>query len=139
MTTLHEAKARLFRVLQPERKARAMATTRSNLASRSTAELTSGQTPSRALASVARQGVRVQIAAFTAAGKAITGWAHAADRFAQAVGDELLRRADGETDSRELIVGVASATTVHLRELAALPSAAASHFDTRLSRTSTNS
>ena len=43
-----------------------------------------------------------------AAGKAIAGWAQAADRFAQAVGDELLRRVDGETDSRELIVRVAS-------------------------------
>ena len=35
-----------------------------------------------------------------------------------------------------LIVRVASATNVHLRELTALPSAAADHFDTRLSRAS---
>jgi len=59
-----------------------------------------------------------------------------ADRFASAVGDELLRRVDGETDSRELIVGVATATNVHLRELTALPSTAANHFETRLARES---
>jgi len=116
-----------------------MASNRSNPASRSAAELAAGQTPSEALLTVARHGVRIQIAALTAAGKAITGWVHAADRFAQAAGDELLRRADGETDSRELIVGVASATNAHLHELAALPSAAANHFDTRLSRASIDS
>jgi hypothetical protein len=113
-----------------------MASNRSNTKSRSAAQPESGETPRDALAAVARDVVHIQIAALTAAGKAITGWAHAADHFAQAVGDELLRRVDGETDSRELIVGVASATNAHLRELAALPSAAADHFDARLSRVS---
>ena len=108
-----------------------MASTRSSTTSRAP-----GQTPRDALVAVARDGARIQIAALTAAGKAVAGWAHAADRFAQAVGDELLRRVDGETDSGELIVRVASATNVHLRELTALPSAAADHFDTRLSRAS---
>src|SRR2546428_11612454 len=103
-----------------------MASTRSRVTSPA-----SGQTPRDALVAVARDGARIQIAALTATGRAIAGWAHAANRFAQAVGDELLRRVDGETDSRELIVGVASAANVHLRELAALPSAAATHFDTR--------
>ena len=106
-----------------------MASTRSSVTSPA-----SGQTPRDALVAVARDGAHIQIAALTAAGKAIAGWAHAADRFAQAVGDELLRRVDGETNSRELIVRVASATNVHLRELTALPSAAADHFNTRLSR-----
>jgi len=113
-----------------------MASNRSNLKSRSATQPTAGETPSDALAAVARHGVRIQIAALGAAGKAIAGWAHAADRFAQAVGDELLRRVDGETDSRELIVGVATATNVHLRELTALPSTAANHFETRLARES---
>src|SRR5213595_888813 len=108
-----------------------MASNRFNLKSRSAMQPAAGETPRDALAAVARDGVRIQIAALGAAGKAIAGWAHAADRLAQAVGDELLRRVDGETDSRELVVRVASATNVHLRELAALPSAAANHFDTR--------
>ena len=116
-----------------------MASNRSNLKSRSAAPPVSAETPTDALVTVARHGVRIQIAALGAAGKAITGWAHAADHLVQAVGDELLRRVDGETDSRELIVGVASATNAHLRELAALPSAAANHFDTRLSRASIDS
>ena len=94
------------------------------------------ETPKDALMAVARHTARIQIAALSAAGNALAGWARAADRLAQAVGDELLRRVDGECDSRESIVRVASATEVHLRELTALPSAAADHFDTRLSRAS---
>jgi hypothetical protein len=113
-----------------------MASNRSNVKQRAAAAPVAAETPKDALATVARHGARIQIAALTAAGKAIVGWADAADRFAHAVRDELLHRVDGETDSRELIVRVAAATDVHLRELAALPSAAADHFDTRLSRAS---
>jgi hypothetical protein len=113
-----------------------MASTRSNPTSRSATQPASAETPTDALAALVRHGTRIQIAAFTAAGKAIADWAHAADRLAQAVGDELLSRVDGETDSGELIARVASAANVHLRELTALPSAAADHFDTRLSRAS---
>jgi len=94
--------------------------------------------PKEALVAVARHTARIQIAAVAAAGNAIAGWAHAADRFAQAVGDELLRRVDGEVDTGELIARVASATNVHLRELTTLPSAATDHFNTRLARVSTN-
>jgi hypothetical protein len=116
-----------------------MASNRSNANTRSAAESTaSAETPKEALASVARHTARIQIAAIAAAGKAIAGWAYAAERLAQAVGDELLRRVDGETDSGELIVRVASATNVHLRELTTLPSAAADHFNTRLSRVPTD-
>ena len=112
-----------------------MASTRSKLtASRLALQPASGQTPRDALVAVARDGVRIQIAAVAAAGRAFAGWAHATDRFVEALGDELLRRVDGETNSRELIVGVVSATNAHLRDLTALPSAATNHFDTRLSR-----
>jgi hypothetical protein len=110
-----------------------MASNRFNTNSRSAA-CASAQTPRDALANVARHGVRIEIAVLAAAGKVVVGWAHAADRFAQTVADELVRRVDGETDSGELIVRVASATNVHLRELSALPGAAVDHFDTRLSR-----
>jgi hypothetical protein len=112
-----------------------MASNRSNLKSRS-AQPGPVEAPRDALLAVARHGARIQIAALTAAGKAIVGWAHAADRLAQAVGDELLRRVDGETDSRELIVRVAAATNVHLRELTTLPGAATDHFNARLSAVS---
>jgi hypothetical protein len=94
------------------------------------------ETPKDALVAVARHTARIQIAALSAAGNALSGWARAADRLAQAVGNELLRRVDGEGDSRESIVRVASATDAHLRELTELPRAAASHFDARLGRAS---
>ena len=113
-----------------------MASTRSNLKSRSATQPASRKSPWDALVAVARDGMRIQIAALSAAGRAIAGWAQATDRFARALGDELLRSVDGETDSRELIVGVAPATNAHLGELTALPRAATNHFDTRLSRAS---
>jgi hypothetical protein len=46
--------------------------------------------------------------------------------------------ANGEIDSAELVVRVTTAGSTHLRELAALPRAAADHFDTRLARVSAN-
>jgi hypothetical protein len=113
-----------------------MASNRSTITSRSATE--PAGSPRDALANVARHTARIQIAALGAAGKALAGWVQAADRLAEAIGDELLRRVEGETDSGELIACVASATNVHLRELTALPGAFADHFEARLSRTSTD-
>jgi hypothetical protein len=115
-----------------------MASNRFNAKKRAPAASVSAQTPKHELAALARHTAHVQVAALTAAGGVISGWAQEADRFAQAVGDELLRRIDGDTDSRELIVRIAAATNVHLRELTALPSAATNHFNTRLARVSTD-
>jgi len=50
----------------------------------------------RAGSFVARR-TRAPAAALAAAGKFVAGWTHAADRFAQAIGDELLRSVDGRT------------------------------------------
>jgi hypothetical protein len=85
-----------------------------------------------------RHGAHIQIAALAAGSKAVVGWAHAVDRLGQAVGDALLDRVDGQTDSGELFVSVASAANTPLGELTALPGAAADHFDARLSRVSTD-
>jgi putative heme iron utilization protein len=90
--------------------------------------------PKQELTALARDGARIQIAAITAAGRALAVWAQVVDRFAETVGDELRRRVDGEIDSTELIARVTAATSVHLGELTALPRTAADHFDTRLAR-----
>jgi hypothetical protein len=111
-----------------------MASNRSSARTRGAAAPAPVETPRDALATVARRTARIQLAALAAAGKFVAGWTHAADRFAQAIGDELLRRVDGETDSRELIARVATATDTHLQELTALPSTAVTHFDMRLAR-----
>ena len=95
-------------------------------------------TPSQALKALARSAALVQIASCSAAAMTFTGWAAAAGRLAQTLGDELLYRVDGETNSNELIARIADATSGHLRELTALPRAAAEHFDTRVARASTD-
>jgi hypothetical protein len=66
------------------------------------------------------------------------GWAESLDRFAQAVGDELLRRVEGDCDSAELVASVTRATSAHLRDLSALPRAATDQFDARLAHISTD-
>jgi hypothetical protein len=90
--------------------------------------------PKQALAALARSAARTQIAACSAAVTSFAGWARAIDQLAQAVGDDLLRRIENETDSAELVAGVTKATSSHLRDLAALPRIATEHFDARLAR-----
>lgn len=111
-----------------------MASTRSNGTTPRAARPATTKTPKQAFSELVRRGARIQIAACTTAAKTVTQWAQSADRLTQAVGDELLRRMNGETDSAELAAGVTAASSTHLRELSALPRAAADHFDTRLAR-----
>ena len=111
-----------------------MASTRSNATTRGAGRSAPADTPKQAFLALVRHGARIQIAARTAATKTLTEWAQTADRFAQAVADELLHRVNGETDSAELLARLTTASSVHLRELTALPRAAADHFDTRLAR-----
>src|SRR4029079_8688107 len=95
-----------------------------------------GESPKAALIALAQRGARIQIAAGTAAAKTVADWAQAADRFAQTVGDELIRRVDGESDSPELVARLTAANRSPLRALPALPHTASDHFDARLGRAS---
>ena len=113
-----------------------MASTRSSAPKRRTTRTSTATTSRQALVALTRRAARMQIAAGTTAAKALLTWAQAAEHYTQAVGDELLRRVDGETDSTELVVRVSAATGTHLRELSALPRTAADHFDARLGRAS---
>jgi hypothetical protein len=111
-----------------------MASTRSNTTTSRVAHFAPTETPKQAFFELARDGARIQIAAWTTLAKTLTEWTQSADRLAQAVGDELLRRVDGDTDSAEMAAGVTTASGAHVRELRALPRTAADHFDTRLTR-----
>jgi hypothetical protein len=94
----------------------------------------STEAPRAALTTLARRSARIEIAACTAAARMLSGWAQAADRYAQTVGKELLRRVDGESDLPELVASLTAATSSHLQELATLPRMATDHFDARLAR-----
>jgi hypothetical protein len=110
-----------------------MASTRSTTRQRR-AQRPEPETPRSALLALARRGARIQIAACAAAATTLARWAEAADHYAQTVGDEVLRRVDGETDSPELIRRLTAATSSHLRDLSTLPRTATDHFDARLAR-----
>jgi hypothetical protein len=77
---------------------------------------------------------RIQLASISAASRFISGWVQSADRYTQALSDELLERVHGETASSELIGRLASVSSLHLRELTALPNAAVSHFNSEGSK-----
>src|SRR5690349_24304892 len=111
-----------------------MASTRSTQRTQSRQPTSSAEAPKDAFLALARRAARMQIAGLAAAATTLAGWAHAADRLAQAVGDELLRRVDGESDSAELLAQISRAASSHLRDLSALPRAATEHFDARIAR-----
>jgi hypothetical protein len=77
---------------------------------------------------------RIQLASITAASRFFAGWAQSAERYTQALSDELLDRVHGETAPSELIGRLASVSSLHLRELTALPNAAVSHFNNQLTK-----
>ena len=77
---------------------------------------------------------RIQLASITALSRFVTGWAQAADRYTQAISDELLDRVHGETAPSELIGRLAIVSSLHLRELSTLPNDAVSHFNDQLTK-----
>lgn len=115
-----------------------MASTRSNDTTRRETRSARAEPPRAAFLTLLGRGARIQIAATTTVAKTLTEWAQSADRLAQAVGDELLRRVNGETDSAELAARVTAAGDTHVRELTALPRTAADHFGMRLARVPTD-
>ena len=89
---------------------------------------------SEALHELFLHATRVQLATVTSISKFVVGWAQSADRYAQAVSDELLSRADGQTESHELVGRLATVSSAHLREVTALPTEVVSHFNSELAR-----
>jgi hypothetical protein len=77
---------------------------------------------------------RIQLATLTSASKFFVGWTQLADSYAQAVSDELLSRARGETATHELLGRLAAVSSRHLREVTALPTEVVSHFNSELTK-----
>ena len=78
--------------------------------------------------------IRVELATVTSISKFVVGWAQSADRYAQAVSNELLSRAQGDTESHELVGRLATVSSAHLRDVTALPTEVVSHFNSELAR-----
>jgi hypothetical protein len=95
---------------------------------------TNGGRQNDAVRDLVAHAARIQLATLTAWSKFLVGWAQAADRYAQAISDELLGRIRGETASGELLGRLASATSQHLREVTTLPNAAVNHFNMELTK-----
>ena len=116
-----------------------MATTSSKRTSDKVSPPTEGSSPengghSDAVRELFVYATRVQLATLTSLSKFVVGWAQAADRYAQAISDELLGRAPGETASREIVGRLATVSSRHLRDLTDLPTYAVNHFNSELVR-----
>jgi hypothetical protein len=114
-----------------------MATTASKRTSDRASAPTGGSSPanggdSDAVRELFVHAARVELATLTSVSKLVVGWAQSADRYAQAVSDELLGRVRGETAPHELIGRLAMVSSRHLRELTGLPTDAVSHFNSEL-------
>jgi hypothetical protein len=95
---------------------------------------TSNGSHSEAVRELFVHATRVQLATLTSLSKFVVGWAQSADRYAQAVSEELLGRAEGETPARELLGRLATVSSTHLREVSALPTDVVSHFNSQLAK-----
>lgn len=77
---------------------------------------------------------RVQLATLTSVSRFFVGLTQAVDHYAQAVSDELLRRANGETAPHELLGRLATVSSRHLCEVTALPTDVVKHFNSELTK-----
>jgi hypothetical protein len=111
-----------------------MASTRSTSKKCRNSRSAASDTPQQALVALALYAARVQIALATTVAMTVTDWTETTDHFAQAVGDELLRRLNRESGSAELSARITAAAGAHLRDLTALPRMGVDHFEARLAR-----
>jgi hypothetical protein len=111
-----------------------MASAASKRTSDSESSASSNGSHSDAVRELLVHATRIQLATLTSLSKFVVGWAQAADRYAQAISDELLGRASGETAPRELLGRLAVVSSRHLSELTGLPTHAVSHFNSELAR-----
>jgi len=77
---------------------------------------------------------RTELAAITAVTKFWAGWVEAADKFAQALSDELARVDDDKQADGDTVGRMTDLTREYLRDLTALPDVAVKHFNGELQK-----
>jgi len=80
------------------------------------------------------EAARTELAAMSAAAKFLAGWAESADKYTQAMSDELARISEGSTTSNEIIGRVTDLTREYLRNLTELPTVAVRHFSSEIEK-----
>jgi hypothetical protein len=82
------------------------------------------------------EAARTQLAAISAATKFWAGWAESADKYTQAISDELAKISEGGTTSKEIVGRFADLTREYLRNLTELPTAAVRQFSGEIEKLS---
>jgi hypothetical protein len=75
------------------------------------------------------EAARLQLAGLSSITKFWSGWADAADKYAQALGDELTKIDEGSTKSKEIVGRLADLSREYLRNISKLPGAAVEQFN----------
>jgi hypothetical protein len=82
------------------------------------------------------EAARTQLAAISAATKFWAGWAESADKYSQAISDELAKISEGGTTSKDVVGRLADLTREYLRNLAELPNTALRQFSGEIEKIS---
>jgi hypothetical protein len=82
------------------------------------------------------EAARTQLAAISAATRFWAGWAESADKYTQAISDELAKISEGTTNSKDVVGRLADLTREYLRNLTDLPNAAVRQFSGELEKIS---
>lgn len=83
------------------------------------------------------EAAQAQLAAVTAAVKFWSGWAQSAEKYAQAVSDEVARISEvkeGGKQAGDIVGRMADLTREYLRNLTELPNVAVKHFNSELEK-----
>jgi hypothetical protein len=77
---------------------------------------------------------RVQLAAVSAAVKFWASWAESADKYTQALNDELAKMSDKEIKPSEIVTRTADLTREYVRNLLELPTVAMARFSSEIEK-----
>ena len=97
---------------------------------------TSNNTQSQEIQKLIIEAGRTQLAAMSAVTKFWAGWAESADKYTQALSEELTRLSEGGTTSSDTVARATDLTREYLRELIELPSVALGRFSSEIERLS---
>lgn len=80
------------------------------------------------------EAAQTQLAAITAAVRFWAGWTQSAEKYAQALSDELARINEEGKQTGDLVGRLSDLTREYLRNLTELPNAAVKHFNSELEK-----
>ncbi len=80
------------------------------------------------------EAARLQLAGLTSVVKFWAGWAQAADKYTQAMSDEVARISEGSVESNDIVGRLSDLSREYLRDISKLPSLAFEQFNGEINK-----